>query len=133
VLKRVNLDKRFNKTFQHTFHQHCMEIFAQDIIDFDENVKEYITSVCKGVRDSAIDCEQLKQVIGWLTEIGVFGHIFEEVHLFLVKDCNNFLTSCSDLQSSSRFLTNTINYHNVFIKSFIKKLTTESNSTLLTQ
>lgn len=101
-----------------------MEIFAQDIIDFDENVKEYITGVCEGVRENAINCEQLKSVIGQLSEIGVFGHIFEDVHLFLVKDCNNFLISCSDLQSSSRFLTNTINYHNVFIKSFIKKLTT---------
>ena len=60
VLKKVSFDQKFNKTFQHTFHQHCMEIFAQDIIDFDENVKEYITGMCEGVRENAIDCEQLK-------------------------------------------------------------------------
>lgn len=44
-----------------------MGIFAEDIIDFDENIKEYLTGVCEGVRENAIDYEELKIVISQLS------------------------------------------------------------------
>lgn len=75
-----------------------------------------MSGVCEGAREHAIECDKLRDVIQSLYEMGVLGSMFEEVHLFFVKDCNNFLINCSDLQSSSRFLTNTINYFTVFIK-----------------
>ncbi len=55
----------------------------------------------------------------------------DEIRLRMIKDCENFLTNCSDLQASSKFLTNTMNYFKVFMKSFVKKLTTQETQEFL--
>lgn len=54
MLAKEGLKEKLSAVLLHAYHQNCITIFREDIIDFDQKTKDYVIEQCKGAQQKPV-------------------------------------------------------------------------------
>lgn len=70
---------------------HCRKILQEDIIDMDEEVKEYIVTNYEQADLNGANAQIIKEIFELIEEMGVMGVCSQLCYDFLNQDLNSFI------------------------------------------